>query len=579
MTPTNLHALWAARLMTALVEGGVRHVFVSPGSRSTPLVLALADEPSLTSHVVLDERSAAFLALGAARASGSPAAVIATSGTAPAHWFPAVIEASEAHVPLVLLSADRPWEALHAASPQTIDQSHLFGRHVRRFVDLGAPEASAEALRALPRVVAEALAAAHAPLPGPVHLNARFRKPLEPAELTSDEVGDAARPLLSRPSPRIVTGRTTLDASALRDVAELIAGSERGLVGIGPMPFAAARAYEELGAFAKRSGFAVYAEATSQLRAPLGDGAVVVPHLDLALRGRDISTDLCPDVIVEVGTPPVATSWAKLLDRATGARRIIITDHGAPDPRGDAHTILRGDVRATLASLAALLPVRGPTAFARALGDRDRALSAALSEVRDFGEGTVTELAARAVPPDGIFLVGNSSPVRDVDTFAPVPIPGRGVLHQRGASGIDGLIAQAIGATIATTQPVVALVGDLTFLHDASSLASARLAPRAVTLVVIDNGGGRIFDELPIAKVATRAAELERFFATPQAVDPEALGDAYGVQVVKVSDEPALSRALAAPHDGVRVIWATVARGSASAARAEATRRTAQVAS
>ena len=570
MTATNLHVLWASRLVTSLVEAGVRHVFVSPGSRSTPIVLAIADEARLAAHVVLDERSAAFLALGVGRASGTPAAVVATSGTAPAHWLPAVIEASESHTPLVLLSADRPWEAQHASSPQTVDQIHLFGRHARRFIDVGAPDASPEAQTALSRVLAEALAHATWPTPGPVHVNARFRKPLEPLSLSDDAVADAARPLLDRASPRIVSGRTRVDPSMLREVAALISSSERGLVAAGPMPPSARSAHEPLASLATRSGFAVYAEATSQLRAGLGEGAATVPLLDLQLRAATWPSHLLPDVVVELGAPPVATSWAGLLGRASDARRIVLTELGAPDPRGDAHTIVRGDLAELLATLADLVTPRAPTRFASELVRRDRALAAALGRDTSFGEGTVTRLAAAATPADGCFLVGNSSPVRDVDTFAPVPIPGRCVLHQRGASGIDGLVAQTIAATIATSRPVVSLLGDLTFFHDAASLASARLARAPAVIVVVDNGGGRIFDELPIARVPSREADLARFFTTPQAIDPRALTAAYDVAFTEVSTERDLARALERRLDGVHVVWVKVPHGSSSAARARA---------
>ncbi len=571
MTPeTNLHARWAARLIGALVEGGVAHVVVSPGSRSTPLVLALADEARLTAHVVLDERSAAFVALGVARASGRAAAVIATSGTAPAHWYPAVIEASESGVPLVLLSADRPWEAQHAASPQTIDQAHLFGRHVRRYVDLGAPEASADAQRALGRVVAEALARALGPEPGPVHLNARFRKPLEPRALAHDPWTDAAEAQFAAPSPRVIAAAARLDEVDARAVAALWATSSRGLIAVGPMPLDGARAADALGELAARTGFPVYAEATSQLRRALRD-AVTVPHLDLLLRAEAVPDELLPEVIIEVGAPPVASSWSALLERAR-ATRIVVAARGVPDPRGDARVIVQGDVASSLSRLgAATAAARPSTGYSEAWRALSVRAARAVAGACPTGEARAAQLAASAAAEHALFLVGNSSPVRDVDAWAPFPTPGAGVLHQRGASGIDGLVAQAIGATIGGGRAVVALLGELTFLHDASSLASLGLARAPLTFVVVDNGGGRIFDELPIAN-AGRPRELERFFTTKQRVDASALAAAYGASFVRVTDDDVARELTREVGAAPRVVWIDAAPGSARAARDRAIR-------
>ncbi len=565
---TNLHMRWAARIVAALAEAGVAHAVVSPGSRSTPLTLALADDRRVALHVVLDERSAAFVALGIARASGRPAAVVATSGTAPAHWYPAVIEASESGVPLVLLSADRPWEAQHAASPQTIDQAHLFGRYARRFVDVGAPTASDEALRALSRAVTEALSRSRSPEPGPVHLNARFRKPLEPRALACDPVGDAASIALSAPAVRLITPRASVAPSELAPVVELLASTERGLIAAGPMPLGAAACADALGALASRAGFAVYAEATSQLRRDLGEGVVTAPHLDLLLRAGALPDDALPEVIVEIGAPPVASSWSSLLDR-TGAGRIVVCERGVPDPRGDARVVVQGDVAETLRALADASPARGASRFARAWRELSARARAAVEAARPTGEAEIARAAAQAAGADALFLVGNSTPVRDVDTWAPFPTPGAGVLHQRGASGIDGLVAQAVGATIGAGRPVVALLGDLTFLHDASSLASLALAAAPLTIVVVDNGGGRIFDELPIARAGR--ADFERLFTTPQRVDPAALAAAYGVSLTRARGGDELRAALADSRmTAPRVVWADAAPGSATAARARA---------
>ncbi|MEO7110550.1 MAG: 2-succinyl-5-enolpyruvyl-6-hydroxy-3-cyclohexene-1-carboxylic-acid synthase, partial [Polyangiaceae bacterium] len=229
---SNLHIAWAELLMSSLVASGIRNVVVSPGSRSTPLVLAAAKEMQLNSRVIVDERSAAFFALGQARASGSPTALICTSGTAAAHYFPAVIEASQAFVPLLVISADRPWEDRDTGASQTIDQVKMFGDYVRHFADLGPPDASA--FRAVGRIAAQCVHSATSPTPGPVHLNVQFRKPLEPVSVATPESWrPALDEALRKGTPKIFSAPTGVDPNALGLVLEAVA-HDRGLIVCGP---------------------------------------------------------------------------------------------------------------------------------------------------------------------------------------------------------------------------------------------------------------------------------------------------------------------------------------------------------
>ncbi|MEO8801699.1 MAG: 2-succinyl-5-enolpyruvyl-6-hydroxy-3-cyclohexene-1-carboxylic-acid synthase, partial [Polyangiaceae bacterium] len=286
MIPTNLHIGWAETLVGALVAAGVTDIVVSPGSRSTPLVLAAAARTNVRCTVVVDERSAAFFALGQARASGKPSVLICTSGTAAAHYFPAVIEASTAFVPLVVLSADRPWEDRETGASQTIDQVKMFGRYVRLFVDIGPPDPSPAAFKALTRIAAQSVHAALAPTPGPVHLNVQLRKPLEPAIVNGREAWEDVRDALVARAPTAISLSTApmVDEPTLDRIADACARASRGVIVAGPLPIATNADREAIFALARTLGFPLLVEHTSQLRFGATNDIPLFASFDVHLR-------------------------------------------------------------------------------------------------------------------------------------------------------------------------------------------------------------------------------------------------------------------------------------------------------
>jgi 2-succinyl-5-enolpyruvyl-6-hydroxy-3-cyclohexene-1-carboxylate synthase len=555
---SNLHVAWARLFVRALAASGVSHLVVSPGSRSTPLVLAAACEERLTCHVVVDERSAAFFALGQARVTGAPTALLCTSGTAGAHYFPAIIEASASFLPLVVVTADRPWEAYDAASPQTIDQTKLFGAYVRHFAELGLPDASPAAMRAVPRIAAQAVEKAMGPTPGPVHVNARFRKPLEPVAVSPgtararDAWEDEWDRLMAIGAPRMHAACATSSLPSEAAIAELAAAcarTTRGLVVCGPAPAHDAGARRDaVLAFARRAGFPVLAEATSQLRFG-GDGrGPVTGAFDAILRDPGARPRLAADLVIEIGAPATSSGYATFLAEQPPARRIVVAAHGWNDPAGGATDIVRGEAAAVFRALAEHLPP-GPRsgAFADDFARAEAAVWTAVGEELEEGaltEGRVARDLVLAIPEGGTLVVSNSNPVRDVDTYAPPTKRGITVLHQRGASGIDGLLSGAAGARTVTRGPLALLTGDLAFLHDLGGLAVARATKGPLAIVVVQNGGGRIFEQLPIAR-ATDAATLSRFFVTPEPVDLAHATAAFGVRHCVARTPAELSRALA----------------------------------
>lgn len=543
----------AAEIVRALVDGGVRAAVMSPGSRNTPLVLALAAHPAIALWPALDERAAAFFALGLARASGRPVALACTSGSAGAHWLPAVVEAAHSAVPLVLLTADRPPELHGCGAPQTVAQERLFGDFVGFARALPPPRPGGDP-RFVRAVVADAVSRALGPPMGPVHLDVPFREPLWLPGVEA-AAGPSGPPTVHHRAPR-APGRAAVAAARAR-----IAEARRGVIVCGPdaAPDArAARAIADLGA---RLGWPVLAEAASGVR--FGDGPVVATY-DALLRGPLGALE--PDCVLRFGLSATSKPLARWLSRVGGGRTLLVDPGGRRhDPDRVADALFEADPGAFAEAL------DGPRAdaawTARWLGAEEVARHALRAACADgFWSGAVAAALVDALPADGALHAGNSMPVRDVDAFA-LPRRGRAlrVLVSRGANGIDGTIATAAGEALARApRPMALMLGDLAAVHDAGGLLLAgqlfrRDPPAPLAVVVLDNGGGGIFEHLPIAAHPT---QFERLFLTPQAVDLGALCAAAGVGYRAVDDRGALDAALGAAlgRPGLTLIHARVDR-------------------
>ncbi len=543
---SNLHLAWARLLVRALFDAGARDAVLSPGSRSTPLALALADGP-LALRVISDERSAAFYALGQARVSARPTVLVCTSGTAGAHYRPANIEARESHLRVIAITADRPWELGQAAAPQTIDQLRLFGAFVRFFADVGAPDDGALSLRAVSRLAAQAVAASRAPVPGPVHLNARFRKPLEPVSVTSAEAWeDVASAIEARGPTRMMASSVTIDTSALDALADRISKAERGLIVAGPCALAAPGDREAVFELVRRSGFPLLAEATSQLRfARAPEGVLRVGGIDVVLRSPAARRQLRPDLVLQIGRPPTSTGLAELANEAPP--RIVIAPHGWNDPWSDAEALVVAPIATVARGLAERLGSGSPGTSWAAFFRRADAIAAAAVEAElgadTLVEGQVARAVVGACPEHALLAVGNSAPVRDLDLWAAPANKSIDVLHQRGASGIDGLVSSVAGAAAVARRPAVLLLGDVSLAHDVGALALLADAKEPIVVVVVDNAGGRIFETLPVA-AAISSDRMEQLFATPPRVDWEKAAAAFGVGFASARTAGELTAAL-----------------------------------
>lgn len=580
--PGALQSEWARLLFRSFVEAGVRDVVVSPGSRSTPFLLAAIELPELRVYDVVDERAAAFFALGQGRATGRPSLLLCTSGTAAANYFPAVIEASASYVPLLVLSADRPQELRGCGANQTIDQWKLFGDHVRFFADFGSPDPSPLALRALRRLAAQAVFAALHPRPGAVHLNAPARKPLEPpAGGGADEALTKSLEAVARRGPVVATApRLVPPSGAVAELAALLRRTERGVIACGPAPLSQARAHGALLDVAQATGYPVLADAASQMRFQVRDeDAPFVDAYPFLLADEGFRRRHRPDLVVQIGRAPTTAAWERYVESCAPAAHWVLAPHGWNDPLSTATAVLAADAGETLAALREALGGERRTSEWTLSWRRDDESAAALLDqdldVEGLTEGAVAREAVEALPRDGLLVVGNSLPIRQVDAWVRGGTKPLLVASQRGASGIDGVVSGACGAAVAAARPAVLLLGDLSFLHDLSGLATARWVEGPLAVVVVQNRGGRIFETLPLAShPEVSPAQLEHW-TTPHAADLVSASAVFGLRHVRVEGREALAGALreALADGGVGVVEAVVeSRGAAEQSRRIATR-------
>ena len=540
----SLNTLWARAVVQELVRAGVSHAVVAPGSRSAPLALACAEAAAaLRLFSVIDERTAGFFALGLALESGRPCAVVVTSGTAGAHLLPAVMEAWAAHVPLVVLTANRPWELQGFGAPQTVPQEELFGRFTRATAALTAPEATSSAFLHARALVARAVFRSRAAPRGPVHLDVPFREPLAPEPGEAEVVGLDALALEGREGSLLASPAPSRrpPEEALTELRRRLAGTEKGLVVVGPRPETDGLAAAVL-ALANSYGYPVVADAASNVR--WQGGAPVVGHADLLLRSSTLSTALRPELVLRLGGGLTSKRLGQWLE-ASGAETVLLAeDDSVVDAAHRARLVLSGDLLATCVALTASSPPRRAPwaeAFLAADARADAALAKAFAASGPLSEPQLAHWLVSSLPKGARLVVGSSMPIRDVEAFAPSSAARIRVLANRGINGIDGTVSTALGVAAASGAPTVVLLGDLAFLHDLGALLIARRSAIPLTVVVANNDGGGIFSFLPVAGVGEA---FEPLFATPHGLQLEHAGALFGARFSRVASAEQLSRAL-----------------------------------
>ena len=533
------NTLAARALVAGLAASGVRHACITPGSRSTPLTVAFAEQHAVRPWLHLDERSAAFFALGLARAAEEPVALVCTSGTAVANWMPAVVEANLSRIPLVLLTADRPPALRDRGAAQTMDQPSIFGSQVRWTLDLPLPAGDSKDRLRFESFSRRAVQRSLAPLPGPVHLNVPFDEPLMagPANHAAPETVLPGR-LHRTPA---VTPNDELDAAA-----EALRGSARPLIVAGPetggLPTWA------ICQLARGIGAPILADGLSGLRTGDHDRSQVLDSFDAVIRDKRVAS-LRPDAIIQFGGPPTSKALNGLLTQCHGLPYVLCDlPGGFRDPNNAASHLVFGSADGVADGLAARLDTAGSepgwldswlAADVRARG----ALQSGIAGSTEAFEGRVFTELQSLLPAGSTIFAGNSMPVRDLDSFITSDSKRIEMVSNRGANGIDGVVSSALGAAAIAREPVVLVIGDVSFYHDMNGLWAAKRHGLNLTVVLVNNNGGGIFHYLP---QAAHPELFEEWFGTPPDLDFRHAADLYGAHYTIAHDWPAFQSAVTA---------------------------------
>jgi 2-succinyl-5-enolpyruvyl-6-hydroxy-3-cyclohexene-1-carboxylate synthase len=540
MLPANPLYACVEAFVNELGRAGVRDVVICPGSRSTPLALAFAEQNAIHVWMHVDERSAAFFALGMAREQQTPVAIVSTSGTAAANFYPAIVEANLTHIPLLVLTADRPHELRDVGAPQTINQIHLYSTHVKRFTDVAIPEASIPLLRYWRALAGRAVSEAGELPAGPVHLNFPFREPLVPVE----EAYDTSTLAMTERSDdstytRVIPLIATIPpAPWLDDIEQLIQTKERGLIIVGPQPDA--KCAHAIASLAFQTDYPVLADPLSQMRGYTGEGDEhVLVAYDAYLRVDNFIAESQPEVILRIGPMPVSKPLSLYLQRYSNCPQIVLDPRGNwEDPSYLSSVIAHVDIEMTCNMLCQALEARRVTKrqsnqWLESWQTTERVARDALAhEIRVFTqpfEGRIMLELAELLPPGSLIFAGNSMPIRDLDTFF-WPKHEMTIRGNRGANGIDGIISSALGASVVHGRPTILVIGDLSFYHDMNGLLAAKLHELDLTIVLVNNNGGGIFSFLSQADFPDH---FEQVFGTPTGLDFQHAALLYDAQYTR----------------------------------------------
>jgi 2-succinyl-5-enolpyruvyl-6-hydroxy-3-cyclohexene-1-carboxylate synthase len=541
MGEPNVNTLWGRIVADELAKAGVETAVLAPGSRSTPLTVALSSHPDIQAVSQLDERSAAFFALGYAKRTGHPAPLVCTSGTALGNFHPAVIEADAARVPMVLLTADRPPELAQSGANQTIDQEKFYGDAVRHYRKLPEPEAADRKLRSLRTALARGIDIACGSNAGPVHLDVPFRKPLEP-NVDSDAipagVPDGNLPETFETPPRPATtgrdgpfvstirGEARLSASDRKRLLESIETADSGLIVCGPTDRPAPSG-DSLAAFARTSGFPVLADPLSGHRfGPHTEDITVCGGYD----GYLSAVEETPDVVVRFGASPTSKPLRNYLREAESRQFLVDPAGGWREATFTATDLVVADETRLASDLADALD-RESGGYAARLDRIEREYWSFVAG-KEPAEGAILADVTRLAPDPATLFVSNSMPVRDLDRFGEPRSVSLTVLGNRGASGIDGVTSSALGAGYGTDDPLVLVTGDLAYYHDMNGLLAVARADVEATIVCINNDGGGIFHLLPIESHES----FDAWFRTPHGLDFEHSAALYGLEFARTDD-------------------------------------------
>ncbi|ACF14443.1 2-succinyl-6-hydroxy-2,4-cyclohexadiene-1-carboxylic acid synthase/2-oxoglutarate decarboxylase [Chloroherpeton thalassium ATCC 35110] len=526
----NINSLWAALIVEELVRNHISYFCVSPGSRSTPLTVAVARNSKAESLICIDERAAAYHALGYARATGTPAVLVCTSGTAVANYFPAVTEAAMSCIPMLVLSADRPPELRDTGANQTIFQPGIFGDYVRWHFDMPCPDENIPPSAVLTTVSQAVYRAKHSPA-GPVHLNCMFREPLAPidAPVKPDyENGIAHWKNNAKPYSEYAPAVLFSDNKKIADIAQILENATAPLISVGRL--SSQKEIDAVKSLTQTLNIPILADVCSGLR--LGcDFENFISYFDQLLLNADFAEKLRPDAIIHFGGETISKRLQQAIAKWKPKEYIVVKNHPF---RFDQNHLATASVHAEIdwvcRELESHLPnVKCDSILALKKQNRmvEKTLGKHLRPNDLLSEISVARLISTHIPETAGLFLSNSMPIRDMDMYATPSGASVRVGANRGASGIDGILASASGFAAGLEKPVTLLIGDLSLLHDLNSLFLIRTVRKPVILIVINNGGGGIFSFLPIAK---HEDVFERYFETPQNLNVRLTAEMAGIE-------------------------------------------------
>lgn len=539
----NRNFIWAEKFANHLAEAGVKHVCISPGSRSTPLTLAFERNKKFKKHIFVDERQSGFFALGLAKQTNLPVAVVTTSGTAAVELYPAIVEAYQNRVPLIICTADRPARLRNKGANQTINQDNLYKNHIRFFYDAGLPDIAKNSLRKLLQKTEEAFRISLIVDRGPVNINFQFDKPLEP-HLSNDLLSetDLAEVETVAASKIFYGSEFLFKVEDLTYITNKIRKAKKGLIVVGPANF-----HEPLKNKIKQLsgslGFPIFADGSSQFRTGVKEKDLIITNYDTFLRSNEFIAKFQPDIILQFGRTPTSVFLENYFAKIN-SERFLINEYGdSYDPSANASKIIKADVYSFCDKLlkefgnSSKNIISGWLKFLLKLDDLCEWLKVEFINNSHLIDETNTIVhISRNIPENSVLFISNSTPIRDLDYFLQKTNKKYTIHQNRGASGIDGIISSALGIAEATKQRTFLLIGDLAFYHDLSSLHNAKAKYINLTIILINNNGGGLFNFLPLSE---ERDVFRKYFQTPLSLDYEKIVKTFGIdyKLVKTSTQ------------------------------------------
>jgi 2-succinyl-5-enolpyruvyl-6-hydroxy-3-cyclohexene-1-carboxylate synthase len=536
---------YVASFVDELVQVGVTEAIVSPGSRSTPMAILMAEHPDMNVTINIDERSSAFYALGVAKATKKPVAILCTSGTAAANYFPAIVEAYYSRVPLIVLTADRPHELRDIGAPQAIDQNQLYGNHAKWFVEMALPENSEQMLAYVRTMAGRAAGTAQSAPAGPVHLNFPFREPLVP-NLDLDHLWGTSK--MAKKKVNVVVGKPTMDEEQAQLISDVVSEKVKGIIVCG------SHDHTEFGHavanLAETLQFPILADPLSQLRSGTHPKSYILDGYDAFLRNEEFREAFSPDIIIRFGAMPVSKSLLQYIQKQKNTPQIVVDgDGGWRDPSLSATDMVYCDEIEFCNAITNRIQKRSDNGWISSwfkINEIVKENINAVHQEESLFEGKVFTELQEILPNGSTLFVGNSMPIRDLDTFFTNNEKSIHALGNRGANGIDGLVSTAMGIS-SQNEHTVLVIGDLSFYHDLNGLLAAKHHHLNSTIVLINNDGGGIFSFLPQSQ---EEKHFETLFGTPIGLDYEHVVKMYGGKFTSVENWAEFRKAISASLNG-----------------------------